>query len=196
MKVFCILSTVLALTALTQAQDEAEDGVDTKSVEILQKAPSNQVSCNCQCDNYTYKGGDNQIHGNCFSADQTKAKWCYVDQYSGECDDIQYSKNRRDSHGNLRKWSYQACSTPERASHQCRNNGSFNSVINNNSNRPGRRPTRRPNHNRPGNSNYNSGSLLASAGPGVRDAAADVEDVVNTSDLEDAADSSDAIQFQ
>eukprot|EP00095_Tigriopus_kingsejongensis_P002847 maker-scaffold442_size170051-snap-gene-0.25 protein:Tk02847 transcript:maker-scaffold442_size170051-snap-gene-0.25-mRNA-1 annotation:"hypothetical protein DAPPUDRAFT_59257" len=75
MKVFCILATVLALTALTQAQAEAdaEDTVGTKSFGVIQKAPSNRVSCNCQCDNYTYKGDDNRIHGNCFTATKDNA---------------------------------------------------------------------------------------------------------------------------
>eukprot|EP00095_Tigriopus_kingsejongensis_P002849 snap_masked-scaffold442_size170051-processed-gene-0.6 protein:Tk02849 transcript:snap_masked-scaffold442_size170051-processed-gene-0.6-mRNA-1 annotation:"hypothetical protein TcasGA2_TC007259" len=74
MKVFCILATVLALTALTQAQAEAdaEDTVGTKSFGVIQKAPSNRVSCNCQCDNYTYKGDDNRIHGNCFTYQVTQ----------------------------------------------------------------------------------------------------------------------------
>ena len=43
--------------------------------------------------------------GNCKSSDATRGRWCYV--RGNYCDDIQYSKNRRDEYGQLRKWSYQ-----------------------------------------------------------------------------------------
>merc|ERR1711936_977360 len=81
-----------------------------QSKKIGVKAPSPYENCNCQCDHYTWQDTYGAIQGNCKSSDNTRGRWCYVQGNS--CDDIQYSKNRRDQYGQLRKWSYQACSTP------------------------------------------------------------------------------------
>merc|ERR1712110_431340 len=65
------------------------------------------------------------IQGNCKSSDGTRGRWCYVD--SNSCDDVQYSKNRRDQYGQLRKWSYQACSTPAPGTGRCAYGGGYGS---------------------------------------------------------------------
>merc|ERR1712024_367187 len=57
------------------------------------------------------------LQGNCKSSDGTRGRWCYVEGFA--CDDIQYSKSRRDQYGQLRKWSYQACSTPAPGTGKC-----------------------------------------------------------------------------
>ena len=57
------------------------------------------------------------VQGNCRSSDTTGGRWCYVEGFY--CDDIQYSKSRRDRFGELRKWSYQACSTPAPGTGRC-----------------------------------------------------------------------------
>ena len=59
--------------------------------------------------------------GNCRSSDATGGRWCYVQGFY--CDDIQFSQSRRDEFGELRKWSYQACSTPAPGTGRCAFNG-------------------------------------------------------------------------
>ncbi|XP_059087847.1 uncharacterized protein LOC131884176 [Tigriopus californicus] len=170
MKVLCIISAILAMSALTRTQEASKDG-------IIQKAPSNVVNCNCQCDNYTYTNHKGQIQGNCKSADQTYGLWCYVDRQD-DCSDIRYSRDRVDSYGNKRKWSYQACSTPALNSYECRNGNYGNGNTSGGGRRPNRpnRPNRRPNNNRPGNQGLgNTGSLGELLGLGVRDGAANAE---------------------
>merc|ERR1739836_276442 len=78
---------------------------------ISVKAPSPFENYGCQCDNYTWQDTYGKIQGNCKSSDSTRGRWCYV-QPGNTCGDIQYSKNRRDSYGRLRQWSYEACATP------------------------------------------------------------------------------------
>lgn len=54
-----------------------------------------------------------------FSADHTGKLWCYVDEPLSDCDDLGTSTHVRDSEGQFRRWSYQACSTPAIESSQC-----------------------------------------------------------------------------
>merc|ERR1719499_1252014 len=75
------------------------------------KAASPYENYGCQCDRYTWVDTYGKIQGNCKSSDSTRGRWCYV-QPGNTCGDIQYSKNRRDSYGRLRQWSYEACATP------------------------------------------------------------------------------------
>merc|ERR1711963_985399 len=75
------------------------------------KAASPYENYGCQCDRYTGVDTYGKIQGNCKSSDSTRGRWCYV-QPGNTCGDIQYSKNRRDSYGRLRQWSYEACATP------------------------------------------------------------------------------------
>merc|ERR1712117_409272 len=78
---------------------------------ISVKAPSPFENYGCQCDNYTWQDTYGKIRGNCKSSDTTRGRRCYV-RSGNSCNDIQYSKNRRDSYGQLRQWSYEACATP------------------------------------------------------------------------------------
>jgi len=88
-----------------------------KKSDIGVKAPSPYENCNCQCHHYSWRDTYGKIQGNCKSSDGTRGRWCYVEGYA--CDDIQYSKSRRDRFGELRKWSYQACSTPAPGTGRC-----------------------------------------------------------------------------
>merc|ERR1712027_74150 len=117
-------------------------GPQDKKSDIGVKAPSPYENCNCQCHHYTWQDTYGKIQGNCKSSDGTRGRWCYVEGFA--CDDIQYSKSRRDQYGQLRKWSYQACSTPAPGTGRCAYGGGygngFNSDYNNNyrPNRPNR----------------------------------------------------------
>merc|ERR1712197_154211 len=102
---------------------------------ISVKAPSPFENYGCQCANYTWQDTYGKIQGNCKSSDTTRGRWCYV-RSGNSCNDIQYSKNRRDSYGRLRQWSYEACATPAPGY-----GGGYRPVYNNNrpvynSNRP------------------------------------------------------------
>merc|ERR1719249_616745 len=68
-------------------------------------APS---ACGCQCSDLVWEDKYGTVHGNCRSADHTKAKWCYVKEGS-TCSDLVPSA--RHPHN---PWSYQACATPTR----------------------------------------------------------------------------------
>merc|ERR1712029_1232865 len=84
-------------------------------------------NCNCQCDSYTWSDG-NYIRGNCRSKaklpgpSQATGLFCYI---SGSalcsCRDVQRSNSVVDSYGNLRYYSFEACTTPPR--NQCTNYG-------------------------------------------------------------------------
>merc|ERR1711879_907292 len=85
-------------------------------------------NCNCQCHHYTWQDTYGKIQGNCKSSDGTRGRWCYVEGFA--CDDIQYSKRRRDQFGQLRKWSYQACSTPAPGTGRCAYGGGYGNDFN------------------------------------------------------------------
>merc|ERR1712098_652819 len=85
------------------------------------KAASNAVNCNCQCSSLTFRDKWGRIQGNCRTADNSGAVWCYVDStYSSSCRDLVHSQ--RFSHQG-KAWSYEACSTPSRNSFQCSGGG-------------------------------------------------------------------------
>merc|ERR1712126_116444 len=79
------------------------------------KAASFRVNCNCQCSDLTFRDKFNRIQGNCKTADNTGAQWCYT-EYGSTCEDQQRS-TRFGRQG--KTWSYQACSTPSIYSAQC-----------------------------------------------------------------------------
>jgi hypothetical protein len=114
MQIYCLV--LLATVAY------AIDTVDVESKGVIsQKAPSSFQNCDCQCSHYTWRDSYGKKQGNCRSSDNTGAQWCYTN--SNSCTDLKYSKNRRDSYGSVRRWSYQACSTPSRRSNKCSNYG-------------------------------------------------------------------------
>merc|ERR1711872_1122218 len=72
------------------------------------KAASYRVNCGCQCSDLTFRDKYNRVQGNCKTADNTGAQWCYT-EYGSTCEDQQRS-TRFGRQG--KTWSYQACSTP------------------------------------------------------------------------------------
>merc|ERR1712198_114676 len=66
-------------------------------------APS---ACGCQCSDLVWEDKYGTVHGNCRSADHTKAKWCYVKEGSACSDLVPSARHPRNP------WSYQACATP------------------------------------------------------------------------------------
>merc|ERR1712115_415660 len=79
------------------------------------KAASFKVNCGCQCSDLTFRDKYNRIQGNCKTADNTGAQWCYT-EHGSTCEDQQRS-TRFGRQG--KTWSYQACSTPSIYSAQC-----------------------------------------------------------------------------
>merc|ERR1712180_243424 len=79
------------------------------------KAASYRVNCGCQCSDLTFRDKFNRVQGNCKTADNTGAQWCYT-EYGSTCEDQQRS-TRFGRQG--KTWSYQACSTPSIYSPQC-----------------------------------------------------------------------------
>merc|ERR1711992_114326 len=61
----------------------------------------------CRCNSYTWVNNNGQIQGNCQST-RNRGRWCYVNR-GNSCRDIQLDRNRRDSRGRRRQWSYEAC---------------------------------------------------------------------------------------
>merc|ERR1712038_1911486 len=84
------------------------------------KAASTYVNCDCQCSSLTFQDKFGRIQGNCKSADNTGATWCYVDSRSSCLDKQRSVRFSQSGHA----WSYQACSTPPRHSAQCSGFGS------------------------------------------------------------------------
>merc|ERR1712024_299927 len=121
---------VIGLTTFLASISLAQDVVNEKagnSIKVDTRAPSTYQNCNCQCDSYTWSDG-NYIRGNCRSKaklpgpSQATGLFCYI---SGSalcsCRDVQRSNSVVDSHGNLRYYSFEACTTPPR--NQCTNYG-------------------------------------------------------------------------
>merc|ERR1712080_459172 len=50
------------------------------------KAASYRVNCGCQCSDLTFRDKYNRIQGNCKTADNTGAQWCYT-EYGSTCED-------------------------------------------------------------------------------------------------------------
>merc|ERR1711936_985182 len=84
------------------------------------KAASTYVNCNCQCSSLTFQDKFGRTQGNCKTADNTGATWCYVDSRSSCLDKQRSVRFSQSGHA----WSYQACSTPPRHSAQCSGFGS------------------------------------------------------------------------
>merc|ERR1712186_161483 len=121
---------VIGLTTLLASISLAQDVVNEKagnSIKVDTRAPSTYQNCNCRCDSYTWSDG-NYIRGNCRSKaklpgpSQATGLFCYI---SGSalcsCRDVQRSNSVVDSYGNLRYYSFEACTTPPR--NQCANYG-------------------------------------------------------------------------
>jgi len=79
------------------------------------KAASTYVNCDCQCSHLTFQDKFGRTQGNCKTADNTGATWCYVDARSPCLDKQRSVRFSQSGHA----WSYQACSTPPRHSAQC-----------------------------------------------------------------------------
>ena len=101
--------------------------------DVILRAASREVNCHCQCSPLTFRDKYGRINGNCKAADETGAKWCYVDTRYSRCSDLSKSDRYRNY------WSYEACATPELGSYQCRgssggyssgSNGGFNTGSN------------------------------------------------------------------
>merc|ERR1711884_962841 len=121
---------VIGLTTFLASISLAQDVVNEKagnSIKVDTRAPSTYQNCNCQCDSYIWSDG-NYIRGNCRSKaklpgpSQATGLFCYI---SGSalcsCRDVQRSNSVVDSYGNLRYYSFEACTTPPR--NQCTNYG-------------------------------------------------------------------------
>merc|ERR1712119_100401 len=121
---------VIGLTTFLASISLAQDVVNEKagnSIKVDTRTPSTYQNCNCQCDSYTWSDG-NYIRGNCRSKaklpgpSQATGLFCYI---SGSalcsCRDVQRSNSVVDSYGNLRYYSFEACTTPPR--NQCTNYG-------------------------------------------------------------------------
>ena len=105
------------------------------------KAASQQTNCGCQCSSLTFRDAAGRLHGNCKSADQTRAVWCYMERGS-TCRDLQFTSTRFPG----TPWSYEACATPACGY----NNGNYNNGGYNNGGY--------------NNGNYNSGGSLCRNG--------------------------------
>merc|ERR1711915_597599 len=78
-------------------------GKRTPKIGLKGAAPS---ACGCQCSDLVWQDKYGTVHGNCRSADHTKAKWCYVKEGSTCSDLVPSARHPRNP------WSYQACATP------------------------------------------------------------------------------------
>merc|ERR1711993_173084 len=126
MKLLVIQIGVSFLVSISLAQDVVNEKAGN-SIKVDTRAPSDYQNCNCQCDSYTWSDG-NYIRGNCRSKaklpgpSQATGLFCYI---SGSalcsCRDVQRSNSVVDSYGNLRYYSFEACTTPPR--NQCTNYG-------------------------------------------------------------------------
>merc|ERR1712062_820374 len=121
---------VIGLTTFLASISLAQDVVNEKAGNSIKgdtRAPSTYQNCNCQCDSYTWSDG-NYGRGNYRSKaklpgpSQATGLFCYI---SGSalcsCRDVQRSNSVVDSYGNLRYYSFEACTTPPR--NQCTNYG-------------------------------------------------------------------------
>merc|ERR1712100_767751 len=112
MKIFLLFVGLMAKEAFCQ-----------KRITVDTRAPSTFQNCDCQCDSVTWTDGST-IKGNCRSQDKNGVLFCYI---SGSairaCGDVQRSSFLPNNNGQLRYYSYNACTTPPR--NQCRNNNNF-----------------------------------------------------------------------
>merc|ERR1711971_1486013 len=168
MKIFLLFVGLMAKEAFCQ-----------RKITVDTRAPSTYQNCDCQCDSVTWTDGST-IKGNCRSQDKNGVLFCYVSgRAQRACNDVQQSSFLPNNNGQLRYYSYNACTTPPR--NQCRNNNNFGNqnwgdgdyVSNGGSNtyyppsniyRPGGSNSYRPggsNTFRPGGSGLNLGSILS-----------------------------------
>merc|ERR1719315_497834 len=118
MQVFVALLVIASVT-----------GKRSPKIGLKGAAPS---ACGCQCSDLVWEDKYGTVHGNCRSADHTKAKWCYVKEGSTCSDLVPSARHPRNP------WSYQACATPTQA--QCGSGtGGFSTS-------GGNRPSRQPNN--------------------------------------------------
>merc|ERR1712183_858184 len=112
MKIFLLFVGLMAKEAFCQ-----------KRITVDTRAPSTYQNCDCQCDSVTWTDGST-IKGNCRSQDKNGVLFCYI---SGRairaCGDVQTSSFLPNNNGQLRHYSYNACTTPPR--NECRNNNNF-----------------------------------------------------------------------
>merc|ERR1712217_989385 len=113
-----------------QNKNNTEQQGQQQKITKKPKAVSDFQNCNCQCDSYTWTDGTT-TKGNCKSQDNNGALFCYVSgRARTACGDVQTSTTVRDNLGNLRTYSYEACTTPPR--NQCGQQGLISSLISNN----------------------------------------------------------------
>merc|ERR1711963_935486 len=96
--------------------------VEASNTATNNKAASQYVNCDCQCNSLTFQDKFGRTQGNCKTADNTGATWCYVDSRSPCLDKQRSVRFSQSGHA----WSYQACSTPPPHSAQCSGFGSGN----------------------------------------------------------------------
>merc|ERR1740128_1303504 len=84
-----------------------------RDLEYAAAAAASFHSCHCQCSSYSYVDEDGEARGNCWST-YLGRHWCYTDQYDNLCQDLEQGEKSG------RLWSYQACTTPNRESAECR----------------------------------------------------------------------------
>merc|ERR1712186_315205 len=123
----CAFRTLFKMTISTQFVTLQVLATLYSTVEALNtatnnKAASQYVNCDCQCSSLTFQDKFGRTQGNCKTADNTGATWCYVDSRSSCLDKQRSVRFSQSGHA----WSYQACSTPPRHSAQCNGLGSGN----------------------------------------------------------------------
>merc|ERR1712002_733388 len=124
-----IVTTMMIRQVLVALVVASVTGKRSPKIGLKGAAPS---ACGCQCSDLVWEDKYGTVHGNCRSADHTKAKWCYVKEGSTCSDLVPSARHPRNP------WSYQACATPTQA--QCASgSGGFTT-----SGRPG--PSRQPNN--------------------------------------------------
>merc|ERR1712223_490157 len=121
----CAFRTLFKMTISTQFVTLQVLATLYSTVEALNtatnnKAASQYVNCDCQCSSLTFQDKFGRTQGNCKTADNTGATWCYVDSRSPCLDKQRSVRFSQSGHA----WSYQACSTPPRHSAQCSGFGS------------------------------------------------------------------------
>merc|ERR1711935_1198165 len=101
----------------------AKEAFCQKRITVDTRAPSTYKNCDCQCDSVTWTDGGT-IKGNCRSPDRNGALFCYISGRARRaCTDVQQSSFLPNNNGQLRYYSYNACTTPPR--NECSNNNNF-----------------------------------------------------------------------
>ena len=77
-----VILTVVAASSMASALPQYE--------EMRDAAPDGQENYGCQCKSLTFLDESRRIQGNCKTADNTGARWCYVPSYN-TCTDLQPS---------------------------------------------------------------------------------------------------------